>query len=64
MSGDGLLSLQMGAVTGAVDDLIHGYDQLVSSLPLLAQKVNGMQSETEMMANRLEVAECSFILLP
>lgn len=56
MNNQGMLSLQMGTVTGAVDDLLHGYDQLVATLPNLAEKVSMIQGNTETMANELEVS--------
>ena len=50
----GPLSLEMGAVTSAVDDLVSGYESLVATLPEVAQRVNDIQSGTECMAHRLE----------
>lgn len=49
------LSLQMGSVTGAVDDLMQGYSALVESLPALATRVSKMTLNTEGMAKELEV---------
>ena len=43
----GPLALQMGSVTGAVDDLIHGYEQLVHTMPTLSNNVLQMHSKTE-----------------
>ncbi len=51
----GPLALEMGLVTGAVDDLISGYESLVTALPDVAQRVNDIQNGTEDMAKRLEV---------
>ena len=45
----------MGVVTGAVDDLIHGYEQLVHTIPTLSNRVNLMQMNTENLAIDLEV---------
>ena len=53
--GRGPLSMEMGAITGAVDDLVSGYESLVTALPDVAQRVNVMQNGTEDMAHRLEV---------
>ena len=51
----GPLSLQMSSVTGAVDDLVHGYEQLVHSLPNLTSQVANVHADTEEMAKHLEV---------
>ena len=55
MGDHGALSLQMGSVTGAVNDLIHGYEQLVHSLPAVSHNIVQMHSRTEDMAKDLEV---------
>jgi hypothetical protein len=60
----GPLSLQMGAVTGAVDDLVHGYEQLVHTLPSLSGKIAHMHSNTENMANELGVRNSNLNMLP
>lgn len=49
------LALQMGAVTGAVDDLVSGYEHLVGSLPAVSQQIANMNLETETMAQELQV---------
>ena len=41
-------------VSGAVDDLVNGYESLVQSIPSLAQKVASMSQGTENMAKHLE----------
>lgn len=51
----GPMAIEMGMVTGAVDDLVSGYECLVTALPDVAQRVNDMQNGTEDMAHRLEV---------
>lgn len=51
----GPLSMEMGAITGAVDDLVSGYESLVTALPDVAQRVSDIQNGTEDMAKRLEV---------
>ncbi len=53
----GPMSVSMGLVTGAVDDLMSGYESLVTSLPDVAQRVSQMQNGTEDMAKRLEVPQ-------
>ncbi len=58
----GPLALQMGTVTGAVDDLVHGYEQLMHTLPELSQKVAQMHSGTENMAIDLEVQKHKLFL--
>jgi len=52
----GPLALQMGDVTGAVDDLVHGYEQLVHTLPDLTEKIIDVYADTEQMAKQLEVS--------
>ena len=42
-------------MTGAVDDLIHGYESLVHSIPSIASKVKDAHKNTEEMAKELEV---------
>ena len=54
----GPLSMQMGVVTGAVDDLVHGYEQLVHSLPNLTEQIGNVHADTEQMAKQLEVFKC------
>lgn len=49
------LSLQMGTVTAAVDDLVHGYEHLVHSLPNVSKNLMQMHGHTEDMARNLEV---------
>jgi hypothetical protein len=51
----GPLSLQVGSITGAVDDLVHGYEQLVHSLPNLTNQITNVHADTEQMAKQLEV---------
>ena len=41
-------------VDGAVRDLVHGYDSIISTLPNVATRVKQMQAATEDMANTLE----------
>ena len=48
-------ALTAKSVTFAVDDLIHGYERLERTLPGIASKVSSLQTETEEMAQRLEV---------
>jgi len=55
----GPLVLQMGAVTGAVDDLVHGYEQLVHALPNLTETISNVHADTEQMAKALEVCFCN-----
>ncbi|KAJ1433366.1 hypothetical protein B484DRAFT_478373 [Ochromonadaceae sp. CCMP2298] len=50
----GPMSLQMGGVTSAVDDLVHGYETLVTSLPTLSRTVMSVHAETEEMAKSLQ----------
>lgn len=57
----GPLALQMGDVTGAVDDLIHGYEQLVHTLPDLTEKIIDVYADTEQMAKQLEVRYTLFM---
>lgn len=52
----GPLTLQMGGVTHAVDDLIHGYETLVHSLPTISKTVGDMHQNTEALAKHLEVS--------
>lgn len=52
----GPLALQMGNITGVVDDLVHGYEQLVHSLPNLTNQICNVHSDTEQMAKQLEVS--------
>ena len=52
----GPLALQMGTVTGAVDDLVHGYEQLVGALPSLSEQVQHMHHGTATLAKDLEVS--------
>ena len=47
--------MELGAITGAVDDLVSGYESLVTALPDVSQRVSDMQHGTEDMAKRLEV---------
>ena len=50
---------QTGSVGNAIDDLVYGYDRLMSTLPVLAGKVSEMHSGTESLARNLEVsAQC------
>ena len=58
----GPLALQMGSVTGAVDDMIHGYEQLVQTMPKLSENVQAMHYRTEGMAKLLEVRLFSALL--
>ena len=53
----GPLALQMGSVTGAVDDLIMGYEEIVKSLPAVAEKVSQMHHGTTNLATELEVSK-------
>lgn len=53
----GPLSLQVGQVTSAVDDLITGYEHIVDSLPQVASKVSEMHHGTTALAEELEVRE-------
>lgn len=55
MKAHGPLSLQVGAITGAVDDLVHGYEHLVESLPNVSKQVMNMHYTTEELAKGLEV---------
>lgn len=41
-------------IDGAVTDLVHGYDSIISALPNVADRVKQMQAATEDMANTLE----------
>lgn len=61
--GRGPLSIEMGAITGAVDDLVSGYESLVTALPDVAQRVNDMQNGTEDMAHRLEVSIVIYLIV-
>lgn len=53
----GPLALQMGTITGAVDDLVHGYEHLVHSLPNLTSQICNVHADTEQMAKQLEVGD-------
>ena len=46
----------MGGITGAVDDLVHGYETLVQSLPNLSKQIINVHADTEQMAKQLEVS--------
>ena len=54
----GPLAVDVGLVTGAVDDLVSGYESLVQALPDVAHRVSQIQNGTEDMAKRLEVLIC------
>ena len=47
------------SVGNAIDDLVYGYDKLMTTLPVLAGKVSEMHSGTENLARNLEVRESS-----
>jgi hypothetical protein len=47
----------MGRVTGAVADLVDGYDMLAEKLPEISSKILEMQSGAESMARNLEVQQ-------
>lgn len=51
----GPLALQMGSITGAVDDLVHGYEQLVHTIPNITTQICNVHADTEQMAKQLEV---------
>jgi len=51
----GPLSLQVGSVTSAVEDLITGYEHIVEALPNLTEKVAVVHNGTKAMAEELEV---------
>lgn len=52
--GAGVLAAA-GTVSFAMDDLVYGYERLERTLPGIAAKVTSLQSETEDMAQKLEV---------
>ena len=49
------VTLQLGAVSYAVDDLMHGYDTLISKLPKVNDKLATIQYGTQKLASDLEV---------
>jgi hypothetical protein len=55
MSSDRPLTLQVGQVTSAVDDLVDGYERLLQKIPELAVQLSDIQSGTLNMANDLQV---------
>lgn len=55
VSDYGPLALQLGGVTSAVDDLVHGYEHLVHTLPDLTSKITSVHADAEQMAKELEV---------
>ena len=55
-NGDGILAAT-GTVSYAMDGLMYGYERLERSLPGIAAKVSSLQTETEDMAQRLEVID-------
>lgn len=46
--------LEMDTMTGRMEDLVHGYDSVVATLPNVALRVNEMTRATEGMAQELE----------
>lgn len=51
----GPMSLQMGTITHAVGDMIMTYEQLIDTLPRVAENVAKMQDGVELMYKQTEV---------
>ena len=46
--------IELDMMTGRMEDLVHGYDNVVTILPNVATRVNEMTRATEIMAQELE----------
>jgi hypothetical protein len=46
--------LSSNTVGGALDDLVHGYDKLIDTLPIVTERVTQIHNDTEDMAIQLE----------